>query len=126
MWIELDRGADLFSKCWNAPIEKVALENPVMHGYAKALIENYEAPAQFVQPHWFGHREFKATGLYLRGLWPLVATNKLKTPKPGTKEHAAWSKVHRASPGPNRWRERSKFFPGVAAAMANQWLGPAT
>ncbi len=125
MWDELGRGADLFSKCWNAPIEKIALENPVMHGYAKALIENYEPPAQFVQPHWFGHREFKATGLYLKRLPPLVATNKLKPPKSGTKEHTSWSRVHRTSPGPNRWRERSKFFSGIADAMALQWAGEA-
>lgn len=125
MWMELDKGADLFSACWNAPIERVVCENPVMHKYGKARIANYEPPAQIVQPHWFGHKEFKATGLYLRGLKPLKPTNKLKTPKPGTKEHAAWSRVHRASPGPNRWRERSKFFSGIADAMALQWVGEA-
>jgi hypothetical protein len=125
MWDELDKGADLFSKCWNAPIERIALENPIMHGHAKARIENYEPPAQFVHPHWFGHREFKATGLYLKRLPRLVATNRLTPPKSGTKEHAAWSRVHRTSPGPNRWRERSKFFSGIADAMALQWVGEA-
>lgn len=125
MWDELRKGADLFSKCWNAPIERIALENPIMHGHAKALIENYEPPAQFVQPYWFGHREFKATGLYLKRLPPLVPTNKLVPPKSGTAEHRAWSKVHNACPGPNRWRERSKFFSGIADAMALQWVGEA-
>ncbi|TJW50887.1 MAG: hypothetical protein E5X65_25645 [Mesorhizobium sp.] len=121
MWDELRVGADLFSTCWNAPIERICVENPVMHKHATALIEGYEKPAQIVQPWWFGEPQFKATGLYLRNLRPLVATNKLIPPKSGTAEHKAWSKVHRASPGANRGRERSRFFPGVADAMADQW-----
>lgn len=123
LWAELDEGAALFSACWNAPIERKAVENPVMHRYAKLRIENYEPPAQFVQPWWFGDPAFKATGLYLKNLPPLVPTNKLITPQKGTPEHKDWSKVHRASPGPNRWKVRSETFPGVAAAMAAQWGG---
>jgi len=123
MWHKLDEGADLFSACWNAPIERIAVENPVMHKHAKARIRGYQPPAQTVQPWWFGEPQFKATGLYLKNLAPLVPTNKLVPPRPGTVEHKAWSKVHRAPPGPDRWRERSRFFPGVAAAMAEQWGG---
>ncbi len=123
MWRELDEGADLFSKCWNAPIKRVACENPIMHKYAKQRIANYEPPAQIVQPWWFGEPEFKATGLYLRGLDPLSPTNKLQPPKPGTAAHKAGSKVHRTPPGPDRWKIRSRFFPGGAAAMADQWAG---
>jgi hypothetical protein len=121
MWAELDAGAELFSACWNAPIEHVAIENPVMHKYAKERILGYEPPAQTVQPWWFGEPQFKATGLYLRKLPPLKPTNKLTPPASGTAEHKAWSKVHRASPGPDRGKERSRFFPGVADAMADQW-----
>lgn len=121
MWAELHEGAALFSACWNAPIDRVAVENPVMHRHAKVLIENFQPAAQTVQPHWFGEPAFKATGLYLKGLPPLVATNRLSPPAPGTEEHKAWSKVHRASPGPNRWKERSRTYDGVAAAMASQW-----
>lgn len=123
MWAELRNGADLFSACWNAPIERIAVENPVMHKHAKALIRGYEPAAQTVQPWWFGEPFFKATGLYLKGLAPLVPTNKLTPPAPGTEEHKAWSRVHRMPPGPDRWRERSRFFPGIAAAMATQWGG---
>jgi len=54
---------------------------------------------------------------------PLVATNKLTPPQPGTAEHKAWSRVHRASPGPDRWKERSRTYDGIAAAMADQWGG---
>lgn len=121
MWADLDEGAELFSDLWNAPIERVAVENPVMHRHARERIRNYQPPAQTVQPWWFGDRAFKATGLYLRGLPPLVATDRLTPPKPGTDEHKEWSAIHRAPPGPDRWAFRSKTFPGIAAAMADQW-----
>lgn len=125
MWRELDEGADLFSAVWNAPVERVAVENPVMHRYAKERIRNYQPATQTVQPWWFGDEAFKATGLYLRGLPKLTPTNKLAPPAAGTAQHRAWSRVHRMSPGPDRWKERSRTFPGVAAAMAMQWGGPA-
>ena len=125
MQAELREGAALFSPCWNAPIDRIALENPVMHKHAKALIDNFQPAAQTVQPWWFGDRAFKGTGLYLKNLKKLRATNKLTPPKRGTAEHKAWSKVHRASPGANRARERSRFFPGIAEAMADQWGGVA-
>jgi hypothetical protein len=129
MWRELDEGAALFSACWNAPIERVCVENPIMHRHAKERIENYAPPAQIVQPHQFGEPVFKSTGLYLRGLPRLTATEPLNPPAPGTAEHKAWSKIHRATGwGRNaetRWKERSRFFPGIAAAMAAQWGGDA-
>ena len=74
MWADLDEGAALFSACWNAPIPRIAVENPVMHKHAKARIENYAPPAQTVQPWHFGDPAFKATSLYLRDLPPLRAT----------------------------------------------------
>ena len=120
MQAELRDGAALFSALWNAPIPRICVENPVMHRHAKALIVNYRAP-QIVQPWWFGEPAFKATGLYLRGLPALVPTNKLKPPKRGTPEHKAWSRVHRAAPGPDRWAIRSLTYPGIAEAMAEQW-----
>lgn len=123
MWAELDEGAALFSACWNAPIPRVAVENPVMHRYAKERIENYQAPAQTVQPWWFGEPFFKGTSFYLRNLPPLMPTNKLVPPKAGTDEHKAWSRVHRMPPGPDRWKERSRTFEGISRAMADQWGG---
>ena len=120
MWAELDQGAALFSDCWNAPIPRICVENPVMHRYARERIRDWQKP-QTVQPWWFGDPAFKATGLYLRGLPPLVATNRLTPPAKGTPEHKAWSKVHRASPGPDRWKDRSRTYDGIAAAMAAQW-----
>lgn len=120
MWEELEDGAALFSACWNAPIERICVENPVMHRHARERIAGWQKP-QTVQPWWFGDPAFKATGLYLKNLPPLEPTNKLTPPHTGTEEHKAWSRVHRASPGPDRWRERSRTFEGLAHAMAAQW-----
>ncbi|MFD1328279.1 hypothetical protein [Mycoplana ramosa] len=125
MWRLLDEGAALFSAFWNAPIERIAIENPVMHRHAKGRIVDFRPPAQTVQPWWFGEPFFKATGLYLRNLPPLIATNRLTPPSRGTAEHKAWSRVHRMPPGPNRAKERSRFFAGIAEAMAAQWGGHA-
>lgn len=111
---ELKEGAELFSALWNAPIERVAVENPIMHKHAKVLIRNYAPPAQTIQPWQFGHGEVKATSLWLRGLPKLTPTEIVagRTPR-----------VHRASPGPDRWKERSRTFTGIAEAMADQWGG---
>lgn len=122
MWAELDEGADLFSTFWNAPIDRVCVENPKMHRHAKERISGYEPPAQFVHPWCFGEPVFKATGLYLRGLPPLVPVNPLTPPVQKSEEGKAWSTIHRASGwNPDRWRECVRFFPGIAAAMAEQW-----
>ena len=100
-------------------IPRRAVENPVMHGHAIKAIGR--GKTQFVQPWWFGEPAFKATGFELIDLPPLTATNRLTPPKKGTKEHGDWSWVHRASPGPDRWRIRSRTFQGIADAMADQW-----
>ena len=112
MWRELAEGASLFSAFLNAPIERVCVENPVMHKHAKALIEGYCEPAQSVQPWQFGHGETKRTCLWLRNLPPL---------KPTQIVEGREARVHLMPPGENRWKERSRFFPGIAAAMAAQW-----
>lgn len=120
MWAELDAGAELFSACWNAPVPRVCVENPVMHRHARERIAGWAKP-QTVQPWWFGDPAFKATGLYLRGLPSLSPTNRLTPPRPGTPEHVAWSQVHRTPPGPRRWQSRSRTYEGIAKAMAAQW-----
>lgn len=114
MRAELEEGAGLFSDCLNAPIDRIAIENPVMHRHAKALIRNYTPPAQTIQPWQFGDGESKRTCFWLKGLPPLVPTHPVK---PADIVHRVW----RMPPGPDRQRARSQFFPGVAAAMADQW-----
>ena len=114
MWAELETGAALFSAFWNAPIPRIAVENPVMHKHAKALIEGYAPPAQSVQPWQYGHGEVKRTCLWLRGLPVLTPTDIVEGRE---------ARVHRMPPGPNRGKERSRFFSGIADAMADQWGG---
>lgn len=109
---ELREGAELFSAFWNAPVERVCVENPVMHKYAKALIVNYVEFSQSVQPWQFGHGETKRTCFWLKNLPKLKPTNIV----PGRE-----NRVHRMSPGPERSKERSRFFSGIAKAMAEQW-----
>jgi hypothetical protein len=115
----LREGAAFYRMLRDADVPRKAIENPIMHRYAKALIE--PGPRQVVQPWHFGDPAFKATGFELIGLPGLRPTNKLAPPPKGSKEHKQWSAVHRASPGPNRWKDRSRTFPGIAAAMADQW-----
>ncbi len=112
MWSELDAAADLFSTLWNAPIKRKCIENPVMHKHAKARIINYREFSQSVQPWQFGHPETKRTCFWLENLPPLVPTNIVAGRQP---------RVHRMPPGPDRWRERSRTYAGIADAMATQW-----
>jgi len=116
MWNELREGAALFSDLWNAPIPHICVENPVMHSHAKKLIRNYVGFSQSVQPWQFGHPETKRTCFWLRNLPPLRPTMIVEGRTP---------RVHRMPPSSGRWRERSRFFPGIAKAMADQWENPA-
>lgn len=125
LWFDLDRGAEFFSACWRAPIKRVAIENPVMNPHARERLPADLPRPQIVQPWWFGEPFFKATGFYLRGLPRLTETDRLIPPRPGTEEHKNWSAVHRAAPGPDRWKIRSRTFEGVAKACADQWGGHA-
>jgi hypothetical protein len=118
------REATIFFKMFldlDAPL--IAVENPVMHRYATELIGRKQD--QIVQPWMFGHMEAKGTGLWLKGLPSLKPTNNVKaetmllTPKER-------DRVHWAAPGPNRWKERSRTYPGIAQAMAEQWGGICT
>lgn len=119
MWQDLFEGAEFYRALRDAPIPKKCIENPIMHCHAKELIN--PGKRQVVQPWWFGDKAFKATGFELIGLSGLVPTNKLTPPKAGTDEHKAWSWIHRMPPGPKRDELRSKTFPGIAEAMAEQW-----
>lgn len=119
MWAELDAAATFYRALRDAKIEKKAIENPIMHRYAVERIG--EMKRQIVQPWWFGEKAFKATGFELINLPRLIPTFKFTPPRKGTQEHKEWSKVHRASPGPDRWKNRSRTLPGVAQAMADQW-----
>ncbi len=112
MWRELDEGCALFSALWNAPIPRIAIENPVMHRHAKQRIAGYVEFTQSVQPWQFGHGEVKRTCLWLKGLPPLQPTRVVE---------GRVARVHRMPDVRSRSRERSRSYPGIAAAMAQQW-----
>lgn len=112
MWKELHEAADLFSTLWNADIPRICVENPVMHKHAKKLIRNYEEFTQSVQPWQFGHGETKRTCFWLKNLNPLTPTDVVE----GREQ-----RVFKMPPSVDRWKERSRFFPGIAKAMAEQW-----
>lgn len=97
-----------FVEClWNAPIGKIAIENPIGR-----LSSAFNRPNQIIQPWQFGHGETKATCLWLRGL-PLLEPTEIVEGRE--------ARIHRMSPGPNRGRERSRSYVGIAEAMARQW-----
>lgn len=121
MKAEFEAGVDLFVACWRAPVPRVAIENPEMHDLSRAAMPTDLPRPQMVQPHWFGVPEYKATGWYLRGLPPLVATDRLPEPARNTPEWKSWNRVHRMPPGPDRWKSRSRTVAGMADALAAQW-----
>jgi hypothetical protein len=109
-WAKMEESAHFFLDLLNAPVPRIAVENPVMHGHATKIIGR--KADQIIQPWQFGHGEIKGTGLWLKNLPPLVPTNIVDGRSP---------RVHYASPGPNRWKERSRTYTGIAEAMAEQW-----
>ena len=92
-----------------APIPRIALENPI-----SVISSKIRRPDQVFQPWQFGHGETKATCLWLKGLPALFPSRIVEGREP---------RVYLLPPGPNRWKERSRTFDGVAEAMAEQWGG---
>jgi hypothetical protein len=127
VWSELDDAADLFSAFWNAPIERIAIENPIMHRHARERIEGYQAPTQTIAPWQFGDPIQKKICLWLKGLPALEPTKVVALPEP----HFCVRKTGPRAGKPYRYyfhqgrsgHERSRFFPGIAEAMAQQWGG---
>jgi hypothetical protein len=109
-WEEMRKGAEFFRALLHAPIPLKCIENPIIHGYAKAIIGT--PASQTIQPWMFGHGESKATNLWLVGLPPLMATKIVDG-----RDQRIW----KLSPSPDRWKLRSATYPGIAEAMANQW-----
>ena len=99
----------------DAPIPRIAIENPV-----SVISSRIRKPDQIIQPWMFGHPETKATCLWLKGLEPLKETNNVKQEMMSLKKSQR-SRIHYASPGPDRWKLRSTTFQGIADAMAEQW-----
>lgn len=95
-----------------AAVPLIAIENPI-----GIMSTHYRKPDQIIQPWQFGHGETKATCLWLKGLPPLVPTNIVEGRE---------ARIHRMAPSPERSKLRSKTYPGIAEAMAQQWGGQIT
>jgi hypothetical protein len=104
---EQKEALEFVQRLMDAPINKIAIENPI-----SIISSRIRKPDQIIQPWMFGHGETKATCLWLKGLPKLFATDVVEGRE---------AKIHKMSPGPNRWKERSKTYQGIATAMANQW-----
>lgn len=102
------KSIEFFMAFTEAKCEKIAIENPI-----GIMSTYYRKPDQIIQPWQFGHNETKATCLWLKGLPILEPTNIIE----GEHEHKIW----KMPPSKDRSRLRSKTFPGIAAAMAEQW-----
>jgi hypothetical protein len=99
----------------NAPIDRIALENPP--GRIGSQIRKAD---QYIHPWEYGHMETKKTGLWLKNLPRLVPTNIVRA-QMDLLSKAQKNRVHWMAPGPNRWKERSRTYEGIASAMADQW-----
>lgn len=109
------QACDLFAALYHAKIGRVAIENPIMHLYARDYLwSKWRVPAktQIIQPWQHGHGETKGRWLWLKNLPNLLPSQIVTGRKP---------RVHYVSPGPDRWKERSRTLPGIAKAMAEQW-----
>jgi len=91
----------------DAPVPHIALENPI-----SIISSRIRKPDQVIQPWQFGHGETKATCLWLKNLPKLVPTKIVDGRE---------ARIHKMPPGPDRWKERSRTFQGIAEAMAQQW-----
>lgn len=98
---------EFVSALLNAPIDKIALENPI-----SIISTKIKKPTQIIQPWQHGHGETKATCLWLKNLQNLVPSKVV----PGRK-----TRIHYMSPSIDRWKLRSETYTGIAKAMADQW-----
>ena len=108
-----EEAIDFVKRLMDAPIEKIAIENPV------SVISSYIRKSdQMINPYQFGHKEYKRTCLWLKNLPKLQETNNVKEETdalPNKEKHRIWWI------GSGKGKERSKFYTGIADAMADQW-----
>ena len=98
---------DFFMRLANAPVPKIAIENPVC-----IMSTIWRKPDQIIQPWQYGHGETKATCLWLKGLNKLTPTNIVSGRE---------ARIHKMPPSKDRWKLRSETYQGIADAMAAQW-----
>ena len=125
LYDEVERAAIFFNMILNCPAQRVCIENPIQHGHARKFIPIY---TQIIQPYNFNEDASKATCLWLKNLSPLRNTGRFppRVVYYGGKWVNRWSNQtdggwNRLPPSADRWKERSRTYPGIAAAMADQW-----
>lgn len=112
--VEQAEALEFVQTLMDAPIQRIALENPV-----SVISSRIRRPDQIIQPYQFGHPESKKTCLWLKGLNPLQPTAVMQMR--GRWENQTPSGQNKLGPSPDRWKIRSKTYPGIAHAMATQW-----
>ncbi len=100
----------------NANVPRIAVENPV-----SCISTRIRKPDQVIQPWWFGEDASKKTCLWLKNLPKLVATDKLLGDDKTRRANQTPSGQNKLGPSPDRWKERSRTYEGIAKAMADQW-----
>lgn len=108
---------DFVQRLMDAPIERIAIENPV-----SVISTKIRKPDQIIQPWMFGHMEQKATCLWLKNLPKLTETKNVKAEMMLLPKRER-ERLHYLPPSPTRWKERSRTYPGIAEAWAAQWGG---
>ncbi len=98
------------------PIDRICIENPV-----SCISSRIRKPDQIIQPWWFGEDASKKTCLWLKNLPPLVPTNRLDGNDRTRRANQTASGQNKLGPSPDRWKERSRTYQGIADAMAAQW-----
>ncbi len=114
--VEQAAALDFVRLLLNAPIKYIALENPV-----SIISSRIRKPDQVVHPWMFGHPEAKATCLWLKNLPTLMPTDVVSKPASGRWDNQTPSGQNKLSPSPDRWKQRSRTYPRIADAMADQW-----
>ncbi len=112
---EQEKALAFVKSLMDAPIDRICIENPV-----SIISSRIRPPECIIQPYEFGHLEQKKTCLWLKNLPPLRPTHNvyLEMMKLTKRER---ERIHYLPPGPDRWKERSRTFEGIAKAMADQW-----
>ncbi len=117
-WNKMELASMFFKRLLESDIDKIAIENPIQHKYAREIIgKKYN---QIIQPWQFGHTEKKSTCLWLKNLPSLAEENNVKEEMellPKNKQQ----RLHYLPPSKDRWKLRSTTYQGIANAMANQW-----
>lgn len=108
-------GCNFFNQLKNAPIEKICIENPIPHSYARELIGKY---TQIIQPWMFGEDASKATCLWLKNLPKLIPTNIIKKDRYANQTPSGQNNL---GPSKDRWKLRSMTYQGIANALAEQY-----